>query len=327
VALALTLIFGVYFASRFSLKEQLRLLAWTCWISIIFSFIFRVFGFGSSVATAQGVPGWYGIYAQKNDLGRVVALGALVFLFWGRAEPRHKGLARLGLATSLLLLALSQSMTTIIAIALVMILSPYFRWTFRRGMLWAAGGLSLLIAAGSLFFAWALTHAQEVTGALHKSPTLTGRVELWILCFVMALQRPWLGYGYGAFWLPGGEPLQRIWGVVYWKPLQAHNGLLELWLGLGLLGTALSVLVFLYYVARAVKFFRHGPDAVAAWPLMFLTLLFVEDLTVSEYLVQNSIMFVLFVAVALATRVSKTTPKASLVRAGLVPNVQPERLS
>ena len=42
IALALSLLFGVYLASRFSQKEQFRLLAWALGVCIVFSFLFRV---------------------------------------------------------------------------------------------------------------------------------------------------------------------------------------------------------------------------------------------------------------------------------------------
>ncbi|HEV2730515.1 MAG TPA: hypothetical protein VGV15_10840, partial [Terriglobales bacterium] len=83
VALVLTLVFGVYFASRFKLKEQFRLLALALAVCIVFSFVFELLGLNPS----EGIPGWYGVFYQKNILGKAMVLSSLVFMFWKRVEP------------------------------------------------------------------------------------------------------------------------------------------------------------------------------------------------------------------------------------------------
>src|ERR1700704_2053838 len=68
IALALSLVFGVYLASRFSQREQFRLLAWAFSVCIVFSFLFEVLGLNPS----QGYPGWYGVFDIKNELGQAM---------------------------------------------------------------------------------------------------------------------------------------------------------------------------------------------------------------------------------------------------------------
>jgi exopolysaccharide production protein ExoQ len=114
----------------------------------------------------------------------------------------------------------------------------------------------------------------------------------------MALRRPWLGYGFNAFWLPDESYTQRIWHLLGWMPPHAHNGVLELWLELGIVGAGFFLALFVYYVAKSVKFLRQSPDPAAAWPLIFLIFLFLASLTESEFLGSNSVTFILYVAVA-----------------------------
>jgi O-antigen ligase len=294
IALALSLVFGVYFASRFSQKEQLRLMAWTFGICIVFSFLFELFGLNPS----EGTPGWYGVFDIKNQLGQDMVLSAMVFLFWKKVEPQHRGLATAGFAASVALLALSHAMTAVVVFAVLMVLLPYLQWTLRKSVRRMVGGITFLLAAGTVSALYMATHLEEVTGFLGKDPALTGRVPLWIVSAVMALQRPWLGYGFCAFWLPDQTYTPRIWHLLSWMPPQAHNGLLELWLQLGLVGTGLFLLVFAYYVARALQFVRHSSELAAAWPIMFLASLFLMNLTTSFFLVANSFDFFLFVAIA-----------------------------
>lgn len=302
LVLLLTLFFGVYFASRFNLREQLRLLAWTCGTCVVFSFVFGVFGLGTAVDAAQGVPGWYGIFVQKNSLGRVMVLSALVFLFWRRTEPEKQALARAGFLASLALIVLSLSMTSVVIFALVMGLMPCLRWALRKGVGWMVAGVTSLLASGIVVALYVITHLQQVAGLLGKDPTLSGRVQIWILSFVMALRRPWLGYGYEAFWLPDAWYVRRLWRVLGWDVPSAHNGFIELWLELGAIGTCLFLLAFAQYGVQALRLLRDDSGPAMGWPLAFLLFLFLMNLTEPTFLGSHSIFFVLFVAVAALMR-------------------------
>jgi O-antigen ligase len=119
----------------------------------------------------------------------------------------------------------------------------------------------------------------------------------------MALQRPWFGYGFEAFWLPGTIYVRRMWQILQWMPPHAHNGLLELWLQLGLVGVGVFLIGFGYYLFCAIRQVRRERTPVASWPVAFLLFLFLSNLTESHFLVSNNIYFVLYVAVA-ATLVS-----------------------
>jgi exopolysaccharide production protein ExoQ len=305
VALTLTLLFGVYFASRFSLKEQFRLLAWGYGVCVFFSFPFGLFGLGTSVDAGRNAAGWYGVFAQKNSLGYMMVLSALTFLFWGRVETEHKGVARMGFWASLLLIVLSQSMTAILTIGMLMILLPYLRWTVRKSVRWMVAGIAFLLAVGTVTLFYVATHIEDITNFLGRSPTLTGRVPLWILSSVMALRRPWLGYGFNAFWLPDELYVQRIWDLLRWTPPHAHNGLLELWLELGLVGVGLFMLVFAYYVVEAVRFMRSDSGQASLWPLLFLLFMFFANLTEPFFLSRNSIYIIIFVAIGMTTHAKR----------------------
>jgi exopolysaccharide production protein ExoQ len=294
IALGLSLIFGVYFASRFSQTEQLRLLAWALGFCILFSVFFEVLGLNPS----QGYPGWYGVFDIKNELGQAMVLSAMVFWFWKKVEPKYGAVAIAGIVASVCLLALSLAMTAVVVLALMVVLVPYLGWALRmsrRGLAW---GVTLLLVGGTLSIFYMATHFEEVTGLLGKDPTMTGRLPLWIVAGVMALQRPWFGYGFDAFWLPDQTYTPRIWHLLTWMPPQAHNGVLELWLELGIIGTVLFLVVFVHYLAKAVKFSRHHPEPAATWPMAFLIFLFLANLTTAFFLQANNIYFMLYVGLA-----------------------------
>jgi exopolysaccharide production protein ExoQ len=78
-------------------------------------------------------------------------------------------------------------------------------------------------------------HVVDFTG---HGATITGRGELW--SELLALHtNPIFGAGFESFWL--GDRLKTLWAKHWWQPTQAHNGYLETYLNLGLIG--LSILI------------------------------------------------------------------------------------
>jgi len=57
-------------------------------------------------------------------------------------------------------------------------------------------------------------------------------------------QRPWLGWGYVAFWSTTNPAAMVIVEELHWFAPQAHNGLLEMLLHVGLFGTAFFVFLW-----------------------------------------------------------------------------------
>lgn len=68
--------------------------------------------------------------------------------------------------------------------------------------------------------------------------TIAGRGDLWreLLAFHT---NPIIGVGFESFWL--GDRLQALWGKHWWRPTEAHNGYLETYLNLGLVGLLMLI--------------------------------------------------------------------------------------
>src|SRR2546430_1674208 len=162
----------------------------------------------------------------------MMAFSILVFLLASRIKFSNAILLRAGLALCTVLLALSRSMTGVAVTALTIlffVLAPVLR--IRLGKLIVSlAGLSL---AGTAIITWVLSNLQLVSDLIGRSITLTGRLQLWVVCFYMALRQPWLGYGYSAFWLGLDGPSRTVWKIIAWHPPHPHNGLLSVWLDLG----------------------------------------------------------------------------------------------
>lgn len=300
VALIGTSFFGLYVAIRYDVKDQLRMLSKMCWIAVIGSFLFHLLGLGSSVDELPGA--WYGIYAQKNVLGGVMVLSTLIFWFVGKISPGKELSSRIGVLLSFVLILLSRSAGALVSFALLIVfysIVPVLRMSRWRQFLL----LTLLTVCGGLGIYWILYHLDLVTAALNRDVTLSGRLYLWILSAYMALRRPWLGYGYSAFWLGSEGASAFIWKALKWPAPGAHNGLLQLMLDLGLAGIVLFLIGFLIYVWKAIRLYRAETSLAAAWPLLFMTFLAVWNLTESAIVGSNTLYWTLYTTVAITASV------------------------
>lgn len=126
VGLVGTTLFGIYLTSRYSLKEQLRLLAWALGIATVFSIIFVVALPNYGINWHQN-GSWQGIYHQKNILGRHMSLAAIAYLLLALDARRSRWLPWTLFFLSTTLLLLSTSKTALVAFLSVAILLPLYR--------------------------------------------------------------------------------------------------------------------------------------------------------------------------------------------------------
>ena len=74
--------------------------------------------------------------------------------------------------------------------------------------------------------------------ALGRDSTLTGRTDIWRQVLDLHTN-PLVGVGFESFWL--GERLRKIGELYWWQANEAHNGYLETYLNLGLIGLFILV--------------------------------------------------------------------------------------
>lgn len=295
-ALAGTTLVGVYLGTRFTLRGQLKLLVWVLGTCAVLSLLFVLLlpQFGITAEPDEGA--WRGIFTHKNSLGRLMLLDAVVFLFFPGFRRGYSWLRWAGAALSGLLVWYSQSMTSTVLLMFILSLSPILQGVRARvrWLWWMVG----LVAALFVSYGWWLaTHMDRVFDALNRDLTLTGRVPLWIGSYDAITQRPWLGYGYGGFWLGPNSQAYWVWMTAGWEAPHAHNGFLELWLGLGTLGGALFLLSYAFALVGAGRWLHISETSAGLWPMVYLIFTLVSNLTESSILVQNSIFWILYVAV------------------------------
>jgi O-antigen ligase len=139
-------------------------------------------------------------------------------------------------------------------------------------------------------------HPDAFAGQLGKDRTLTGRTDLWAVAISMIEHRPWLGYGYSAFWRDGAPgPAAAFWAAVGWRTPHSHNGFIDLTLDLGLLGLLLFLTGLVTATIKAFGRARTGSTIGAVGPLVFLAYTVLYNLSESSLFKHNTLFWVVYV--------------------------------
>jgi exopolysaccharide production protein ExoQ len=295
LALLATTLFGIEIALLYSIRKQLRLICIVLGSVILLSILVQIFLPGLLPQAGSDASVWQGAFAQKNTLGRIVVLGAAAFLCRPRYSRRDTLLVAMLMiiAGAVIFLAHSaSSLVELIALAVIFRSVGVLRW--RPSKLIITTFLILLITTPMLFLA--LNNFSAVTTAVGRDATLTGRTELWRLATQSIRSRPILGYGYGVFWDASSQEAARIRSVIQWDAPSAHNGYMDLLLGVGLVGLLLYVVAYVVAVRRAFILFRNDPENDTVWPLVLLAEILLCQLTEATIVSPHSIYWTLYVA-------------------------------
>lgn len=134
----------------------------------------------------------------------------------------------------LLPIANSKTATLALIAGIAVVVALRFATVQRHFWSYALAAILLGTVANQL---WSAQSA--IFEAAGRDATLTGRTGIWETVLQEPIN-PLIGAGYASFWL--GERLARIWAIYPNTPLiQAHNGYIEVYLNLGLVGLCLIV--------------------------------------------------------------------------------------
>ena len=132
----------------------------------------------------------------------------------------------------LLPIANSKTATLGLIAGLCVIMASRFATVRRHLWAYALGAIVLLILSDASF-----RQERPIVEMSGRDATLTGRTGLWETLLREPID-PVVGVGYASFWL--GERLTRFWAMYPTSPpIEAHNGYLEVYINLGLIGVCL----------------------------------------------------------------------------------------
>jgi O-antigen ligase len=296
VALIGTSMFGLYFATRYSIKEQLQLLGGAFGLVITLSFLSALLLPKYGIMSGIHAGAWRGIYNHKNVLGKMMVLSTFIFLLLATGSSSKRLYFWGGMSASLVLLILSKSSSASISFLVLLTIYLILRTLRWRYDLMLPVLLAVLILSSSLIL-WLTNHSDALLSAMGKDPTLTGRVDFWILILENIQKHFWLGYGYGGFWQESNSDATLIRYAVAWDVPNSHNGLLEVWIDLGIIGVAIFSLGFCITSLRALYLLRISQTSTYIWPSLFVANMAIANLTEVSLMVRNDLFWVLYITV------------------------------
>jgi exopolysaccharide production protein ExoQ len=292
-----TVLFGVYLAARTDFAELVAALVKVWAVTAVASFI--AIALLPQAATVTGdyyTHAWRGCFTDKNELGMSCAEAIIMSVYAWRRRYGPRWLAALVIAAFVVLLIGAESKTPIVVMLAALYAALLVTALRRRSGPGLFTGYVLLLlglaTAAFLSVAW-----QDVLAALGRDPTFTNRTRIWQLALEYIAHRPWLGYGYGAFWREDSFDAQVFWTALGFKTPHAHNSWLEMALGIGWIGVGIAVLSWLAALYRTLRV-ATAPHAVhVAFCLALLIGAFFENLSEFEFFRSGRMMFALFVTV------------------------------
>ena len=208
---------------------------------------------------------WHGVTIGKNVLGSLASAALVLWLHAWLSREAGALKAFGGIAIAALCLVRSRSstslMATVFAVGFMLLLlrSP---GSLRRYMPYLVGSFAAVI----LIYALAVLRLvpaleiilKPVVALTGKDLTFTGRTAIWEILNEHIRQRPWLGTGYGAYWIGRipTSPSYEMFTRLYFYPTEGHNGYLDVINDLGAVGGACLVGYFVAYIRQALQLMR-----------------------------------------------------------------------
>lgn len=244
-----------------------------------------------------------GVSTSKNMLG-LLCLVSGVFFFWDtitrwreRREVRSRRIILVNIAflgMTLWLLNLCQSSTSMICLVIgCFVIAAAHSKTGRRHPSWikalapASFALYLILAVG-------LGMGGQMSKAVGKTADMSDRTHIWEVLLSVPIN-PVLGTGYQSFWV--GPRLQWVWDRLNGDNVaSAHNGYLQIYLDLGLVGLLLlGVFLIATYRKTCIRLDPLTPLGSLSLGLLTLMLFY----NISEASFEINLLFVIFLLAAI----------------------------
>jgi O-antigen ligase len=260
--------FGIYIAARYNPNEHMQHLAWLFGMSILLNLIMPLLV--PSYGISEGF--WRGINRHKNELSAAMALTATFFLtnaLYINIKIKERCFAFLGVCISIFILVMTQGKGSLSIFTGLLTILPLNQLIKQKYKLRTCLIISATFIVFFLIVSVALNFEFIVVDLLNKDVGLNGRDNLWNYLIDRAIQRSWLGYGYGGFWTNPEEGK----GVAVLFPWiggvgegggNAHSNYMDVFLQLGWLGlitiaisimTTLIKIILLLGISKRNEFF------------------------------------------------------------------------
>ena len=270
-------------------------------ISVLFVKYYRTIGVGYNEWTGEEFA--IGITTDKNALGRLCMVSGMVFIWDAATSWRNRALladkrtllldaAMLFFVFWLLKNAKSATSMLTLIIGICMIVALNFPSVKRN--IKHANKIFLIVLVILFVLEVSFDLSEAIIYALGRDATLTERTILWKDILSMDLD-PFMGAGFGSFWL--GERLKTLWANNWAGFGESHNGYMEIYLDLGMIGLFLFGGVILSGYNKVIKQLENRFDTARFQLALFVAILF-YNITESGFR-ESSLIWYLFLLIVI----------------------------
>jgi len=132
---------------------------------------------------------------------------------------------------------------------------------------------------------------EYIVNMFGRDMTLTGRVPLWEVLLERSKGREMVGVGYGAYWI--GTVSNDLWSIFIWKPTQAHNGYIDIYIELGWMGIIILIFLIINGYLSIEKYLNYDFDLGLIKMVFFITIL-ISNITESSFGKATYLLWFLF---------------------------------
>ena len=256
IALSATTGFGLYLATRFSMRDLWRVVAAAMALGLALSLLAIQRNWQLAVDAQDGY--WIGIYYNRNSLAPVAAMGLLAFIGMALTTMRRRtidvavlacGVALAGVAVLVLWRAESRTSPLALGVASgALVLWLLVRLITQRicvARRWHNLAAPIAVTLSAVVVFVALRTVGGLASVSGETATFNSRSGLWAQSWAGFLEKPWQGWG----WMAARRTLDFDRVGVWWAAIDtewSHNGYHDLLLGGGVLAGILffGVVVF-----------------------------------------------------------------------------------
>jgi O-antigen ligase len=272
---------------------------------------------------------WTGVTTHKNSLGQLCAVSVFI-MFWSSLRRWHFGErlpSRLQPIGDVLVVLIafyllrgpqgSYSATSVVILVIGSSIAFLFYRVKSFARIIATNLKAFAIVSVLLYWLLAQSLMGLVTSAVSRDETLTGRTDIWLVLREVAATSPIVGQGYGGFWGLHPEITAKT------SVGEGHNGYLDIYVELGIVGIALLAVFLLAYCGKV----RQRFEATFGWSVLAVCLLsmtLLYNLSESAFLT-NGYLWTTMILTAIVFSSAATAPVAATEPLPQKPVVDPIR--
>ena len=266
------------------------------------------------IYTLYGTQMWVGVADHKNSLGALCAFTGIVLVWrsltqWPKVDWLNAGLV----AVAGYLLLGSRSSTAavvfVLGVVLLVVQSRIKKDVRKLNRAIITGLIVLLVLQVIAVFFLNKSLAPIFFSAAGRDSSLTGRVPLWQKLIEMGNRAPLWGRGFTSFWL-NNDRVMEVWRTFTDTPLTAHNGYIDIYLDMGMVGLLLFFLLLAQTYRSIMRSFEDSPK-LGQLKIVLFAMVFFHNFTESTFAKPFAFLWLLFLLSSIVVRAKPSGETAS----------------